>query len=513
MADRPGLFRRMFGIGSTKQAAEPIPGKPIRARIRRGAPKAVYDGASFSRRTAGWNRRGTDPNVELNPAVMIALRGVANDLVRNNPFAARAVSGIANNWVGPGITFQIFRNGKLDQDLTALARQHLESTKCDPEGRLNFYGQQHLAARTIVTSGEVLARRRWRRLSDGLPVPFQIQILEPDYINMMLTEPTENNGLRLQGIQLDQIGRRVGYWMYSRHPGSLLPSSLNTTMIPATEIAHCFKPLRPESMHGATWFSPVIVRMKDFGDYEDAQLVRQKIASCFAVFKTGVPDDQDPEDVDSNGNPVEVAGNAEMVEPGIIETLPDGADVKFASPPGVDGYEPYSKVSLRAIAAGLDVPYEVVTGDLSGVNFSSGRMGWLEFQRSITTWQWNVLIPQFCEPVGQWFLEAAKLKGVDVEGAYFVWTPPKREMIDPSTEVPAARDAVRAGQMSWSQMIRERGEDPETVAAEMEADNARFDKLGLVLDCDPRKVTQVGNSVLQSTPAQDAKPAKPPKAA
>lgn len=491
-----------------RRAPEPVPA--VQQRVRKGGPRAEYDGASYSRRTAGWNRRGTDPNVELNPKAMLALRGIAHDMVRNNPFAARAVSGIANNWVGPGITFQVFRNGALDKDLTALARQHLESTKCDAEGRLNFYGLQHLAARSIVTSGAVLARRRWRRKSDGLAVPFQIQILEPDYINMMQTEPTPNGGMRLQGIEMDAIGKRIAYWMYSRHPGSLLPSSLNTIPIPASEIAHCFKPLRPESVHGGTWFSPVIIRIKDFGDYEDAQLVRQKIASCYAVFRIGSTEGDDPATVDSNGNPIEIAGNQELVEPGIIENLPDGADVKFASPPGVDGYEPYSKVSLRAISAGLDIPYEVATGDLSGVNFSSGRMGWLEFQRSITIWQWNIMIPQLCEPIGQWFFDAAAMQGVDVTGAYFVWTPPKREMIDPSTEVPANRDAVRSGQKSWSQMVREMGDDPETVAAEMAADNARFDTLGLTLDCDPRKVTQVGNAVLQTRPNPANEPAPKP---
>jgi lambda family phage portal protein len=455
-----------------------VPKSQWRKDIRRGG-RAEFEGASHSRRTAGWKRNGRDANAELHPAAMYALPGIARELVRNNPFAERAVAGIANNMVGAGITFQVRRNAKLDPAMIALAKKHFESTDCDAEGRHNLYGLQLIAARELVTGGAALARRRWRKKKDGLTVPFQIQLLESDYINMMFSEPTTGGGTRLQGVELDPIGRRTGYWLYARHPGSVVPGSLHSSLIPANDVAHCFRATRPEAVHGPTWFAPVIVRMKDFGDYEDAQLVRQKIASCYTVFKIG-----------------EVGGEdgLEAVEPGIIETLAPGTDVKFADPPGVDGYDAYSRVSLHAVAAGLGVPYELLTGDLSGVNFSSGRMGWLEFQLSIDSWQWNFFIPQYCVPAGLWLLDAVALTGQDVTGCEFVWTPPAREMLDPATEVPANRDAVRAGQKAPSQVVRERGEDPDTFFAEFAADMKRFDDLGLVLGCDPRKVTQAGNS-------------------
>ncbi|UAK26521.1 phage portal protein [Sphingomonas nostoxanthinifaciens] len=78
--------------------------------------------------------------------------------------------------------------------MTKLARAHFDSTACDAAGRHNFCGLQLQAARTIVISGAVLARRRWRRASDGLPVPFQLQILEPDYINMQFSAPRRQHG-------------------------------------------------------------------------------------------------------------------------------------------------------------------------------------------------------------------------------------------------------------------------------------------------------------------------------
>ena len=280
----------------------------------------------------------------------------------------------------------------------------------------------------------------------------------------------------------------------------MLPGGLDSKLVAATEVAYAYRPDRPEALHGATWFSPVIVRMKDFGDYEDAQLVRQKIASCYTVFRTGVIEDDGP-DTDSNGMPVEDGPLLGAVEPGIIEDLPDGADVKFAQPPGVDGYEPYSRVSLTAVAAGVGLPYEVLTGDLSKVSFISGRLGRLDLKSSVETVQWNILIPQFCEPVGQWFLDAVEFAGGDITDCEVRWTPPRFPMASPETEVPADRDAVRAFQKTPSQVLRERGEDPDSFTAEYAADLKRFDDLGIIVDCDPRRVTQVGQPTDPRNPA------------
>lgn len=490
--------------------------EPAKPGARKSVPRTTtssspgqYEGASFGRRTNSWRRNGLDPNAELHPAALMALRGIARDMVRNNPHAANGVAKLAQYLVGTGIAFEVYRDGKVDKALMGRAREHFESTACDAEGRCNLYGLQLQAAQTMITSGEILARRRWRRKADGLPLPFAIQLLEPDWIYSNLSEPLPNGGIRIQGVEFDAIGRRTGYALYSRHPGSILPYSLDINTVPAVDILHCYRMHRPGSVRGESWFAPVIVRLKDFGEYEDAQLVRQKIAACFTVFRIGDPEGDMPATLDSNGNAIDPAEpNNFSLEPGMIEDLPPGTDVKFADPPGVDGYEPYSRVSLQTIAAGLGLPYEALSGDLSHVSFISGRLGRLDFKQAIETWQWSILIPQLCEPIGKWFLEALDLAGVDINGVTVRWTPPRFPMMSPETEIPAIRDAIRSGQQTISGAARERGEDPELFLEELAADFKRLDELGLILDCDPRQVTQVGNAV-GLTPAQmDAKGTK-----
>lgn len=494
MADRT-ILDRLLG----RPAAAPRPVAAPRQRIARGGARAEYDGATFGRRAAGWRRTQRDANGELSPAVAAALRGIARDLVRNNPFAARGVSTIANNLVGTGITFQVYRNGVIDNALNAKARAHFDTSACDSGGRHDLYGLQLQAARTIVESGAVVMRRRWRRASDGLPLPVQLQVLEPDYIDPSKHGPLDsapgvNGGFLVNGVQFNPIGAREGYWLYSGHPGSARPSSLGSTFVKAADVAHVFRADRPEMEHGATWLAPIVLRMKDFADFEDAQLTRQKLASAFVGVVTGEDDGANIPGIQTEDG---IAGEdrepLDFIEPGTFQYARPGEEINFSSPPGVDGYADYTKVSLRAIAAGLGVPYEALTGDLSNVNFSSGRMGWLEYQRSLAAWQWTMFIPQFCGAVSAWMIDAFEFVGENVTGVTVRWTPPGREMINPSDEVKASRDAIRAGGKTISQWARERGEDPDTFLAEAIADFKKLDELGLVFDCDPRRVTAVGN--------------------
>lgn len=474
------------------------------ARTKTAAMRSIrnqYDGATHSRRSQGWRRTNKDANNELLGAAHV-LAVTARDMVRNNPYAERGVSVIATDLIGTGITFQVLRDGKPDSELQALAVAHLESTACDADGRNNIYGLQLLATRTVVESGAVLARNRPRRAADGLPVPFQIQMLEPDYLDRDRNGLLNGAGQYVAGIEFDGIGNRKAYWLYPNHPGAIAARSLMATSVPAKDIIHVFRQDRPGQQHGASWFAPVILSMRDFNEYQDGQLLRQKIAGSWAVFRIGM-EGEDGDSGDDDGD------RAQFIEPGMIEDLPFGADVKFASPPGVEGYADFTKISVRTFATGMNLPYDVF-GDLEGVNFSSGKIGRIQYYRQLDSWTWNMIIPQFCDGVAAWFFNAAQLLGHNVDGCTMKWTPPRRELLDLATEGPAIRDMVRAGLMDPFTAIRERGEDPETVISEWKRWTELVDRYDLTFDSDPRKVTQVGNSS-SSTPPTPAAPAERPK--
>lgn len=444
-----------------------------------------YQAAGGGRRAEGWRGGSSGANAEARNA-LIKLRNRSRELVRNNPYARRVVDVIPANVVGTGIQARPDVQGQQPYRRIKQAwTQWAETMACDWGERTDFYGLQAQVMRAVVESGECLVLRRRLRNAPGR-VPLQLQVLEADYLDhsrdMMLASQPGNEVV--QGVEYSG-GKVVGYWLYDRHPGELYGLAISR-FVPVEDVLHIYRVDRPGQVRGIPWLAPVMVRLNDFDTYEDAQLQRQMVAACFAGFiqdtgggdgYSGLPTVQGP-----NGQKQTV----DRLEPGMMEILPPGKTITFASPPPVDGYAEYSKQVLRSIAVGTGISYEMLTGDLTGVNFSSGRMGWIEAHRQVTAWQWQIMVNQLCEPVWRWFMEAAALANVsETVGAR--WTPPRREMIDPVKETAALQSSVRNGFTSLSQAIQSLGDDPETMLPELAADLQKLDALGLVLDSDPRR--------------------------
>jgi lambda family phage portal protein len=463
--------------------------------------RSYYDGATTGRRAEAWRIRSTDANAEGASARKI-LREVARDLCRNNAYAARAKRVIAHNVVGTGIIPNVaLAQKRAKSQVEDLFKAHLDTPSIDVLGRHDFYGIQSLVASTVVESGECLVRYRPRRAEDRLPLNFQLQVMEPDYLDTLKDGPLAGGNTCVQGIEFDAVGRIVAYWLFDQHPGSTRVQGRDSKRIPADQVAHIYWTDRAEEGRGISWFSPVIQRLRDLGDFSDAQLMRQKVAACFAAFITDDGTASDGLLAAESTTDESAPYRSESLEPGLISHLKPGEDVSFASPPAVGDYEVYTRAVLREVAAGLGISYEALTGDLSNVNFSSGRMGWLEFQRSIDAWRNHMLIPQLCQRVAQWALDAAFVEIGRTFSATVGWTAPRREMVSPAQEVPAIVSAIRAGLTSRSEEQRKLGFDPADLDAEIAADNARADELKITFDSDPRKTTQNGGAVQVAQPA------------
>ena len=150
-------------------------------------------------------------------------------------------------------------------------------------------------------------------------------------------------------------------------------------------------------------------------------------------------------------------------------------------------------MQLHAVAAGVGLTYELLTGDLSQVNYSSIRAGLIEFRRRMEALQWQLLVPGLCQPVWQRFVLAAQAAGRLPEGEITAdWTAPRFEAVDPLKDIQADVLAVRAGVMTLKEAIARQGYEPAQVLAEIAATNAELDALGLVLDTDPRRSTKTG---------------------
>ena len=347
----------------------------------------------------------------------------------------------------------------------------------------------------MAESGEVLIRLRDRRVEDGLAVPLQLQVLEPDHLDSLKSSELPDGGFIVQGIEFDSLGRRRAYWLFPTHPGDSRGRMLVSKPVPTAQVLHLYERLRPGQVRGVPWFAPVILKLRDLDDYDDAELMRKKIEACFAAFVTGAQD----EDTLGKTNINAAGDRIEAFEPGMIEYLEPGKDVKFATPSANGGYAEYMRLQLHAVAAGVGLTYELLTGDLSQVNYSSIRAGLIEFRRRMEALQWQVIVPGLCQPVWSRFVTLAQVSGKLPEGPITAeWTAPRFEAVDPLKDIQADILAVRAGVMTLKEAIARQGYDPAQVLSEIAATNAELDAAGITLDTDPRRSTKTGQEKASS---------------
>ncbi|MHB1098257.1 MAG: phage portal protein [Burkholderiales bacterium] len=440
----------------------------MQSRARLALAARAFDAARKTARTSGWVAGSTSANGEIGPA-SATLRNRSRDLGRNNPYAAKTFATLVSSGIGTGIM------AKLEE-----GQQWWDAwiEECDADGANDFYGLQALALRTMHESGECLVRLRYRRPSDDLAVPLQLQVLEPDYLDAMKSETLKNGGWIAGGIEYDAIGRRSAYWLFRTHPGdTTVPMrTMNSHRVPAADVIHLYEKTRPGQSRGVPVLAPSMMKMRTLDDYEEAELIRKAIEACYAAFVTT----DEPPVMQADRTVADDGKRRQSVEAGMIEYLKPGESVSFGAPSPVQGYAEYLNVQLHAIAAGIGVTCEQMTGDLSRVNYSSIRAGTIEFRRGIEQRIWLTFIPVFCKPVMKAWKNAAFLSGrVDRTDFRVEWTAPRFEYVDPVKDAQGDQMEVAAGMKTWSELVRERGYDPEATLRELQAEQRKFAELGI----------------------------------
>lgn len=475
-----------------------------REQLRRmdqiAAKRSGYEGAKSTR--LSWSASSNGANAEIGP-YLPRLRARSHDLVRNNPYAARAISSLAGNSIGTGFALKVPK--KLQPYWKAWTEY------ADAEGELDYYGMQALIARTVYESGSCLVRERTRRPEDGLEIPVQYQVMEPDYLDVTKHGEVSGGGYIWGGIEYNAIGQRVAYWLYPQHPGDVAmfrARSLDSKRVPAQFIQHIYEKLRPGQADGVPRFAASMLRMRDLDDYEEAELVRKGYEACFAAFVIGKDGSRtlgqtavDP----SNGRRIE------SISAGMVAYLDDAQDVRFGQPAPSGGYGEYTVQHLHAIAAGAGLTYETMTGDLSRVNFTSHRAGLLEYRRLVECWQWLTFVPMHANRTLRGWERHARIAGKirQKEPLVPIWTPPKWDWVDPLKEVKAVREEMAGGLASLSEKLRARGYDPDEVFAEIGQDvQALASAAGIPADLVFQIMFQTGGASAGGAQAEDD-PANP----
>lgn len=452
-----------------------------------------YEGARTGRRFDSWLTNGSDANAALDGDLQ-RLRDRSHDLVRNNPHASRMKSLVAGGAVGTGIQpFSDTGDVAVDKVIDAAFARH--SAECDADRQLDYWGMQRLVSDGMFESGETVVRRRVRKPSDGYYVPLQYQVMEADHIDLSQMTNT-SGGVTIQGVEFDAIGSRAGYWMYPQHPGAMGTArgvgAFGSKFVPATEIAHVYRKVRPSQVHGAPALAPVITLLRDMDEYGEAEIVRAKIAACLSLFVTQPVDSQT---VGKATTEIDGGGRLETMRPGMIVYGKPGETAEPIVPAGHANFAEFMKFDQHLLAIGVDAFYAQLTGDLGSVNWASFRAGDRDYRAAIDALRWLYLIPMGFDVMWRWFIDAAFLAGrIPVQNYGVRWSPPQFLSVDPVKDAEADEADLANGTLDFAESCARRGLDPERHLASLQKWMQKIDAAGLTLAWDRRKVTSTGKA-------------------
>lgn len=435
-----------------------------------------YEAADNGRRQSGWKAGSGTANVEISQGID-RVRNRCSQMVRDNEYAKKVITTLTTKIVGTGIT--VIPELKSERALW----QRWSDGECDADGQLDLPGLERLAVACWKERGEVLARRRWRRTEDGLAVPMQIQLLEPDHLDHLKTGINADTGNPvIMGVEFDSLGRRAAYWLYPEHPGEslLLRRGMASKRVPASEVIHLYRKDRISQVRGVPELAVSLMRMRDLKGYEEAELVRKRIESCFSAFVTT----EEPRKSLGDLQKEQSSRVVEKLSPGMIKYLTQGESVTFGTPSNTGGYTDYTSTQLHALATGSGVTYHQLTGDTSKSSYTSHRASVREFYDIIDQEQWLTFIPMFIRPLRRWWRDAATVAGVRLGAKPDRITTPRKQMVDPLKDTMADKEDIRGGLSTLSEKLRERGYDPEQVFEEIKSERKTLLDYGIVIDTD-----------------------------
>jgi lambda family phage portal protein len=454
----------------------------FRSRLARMiAPQAPgqrrFDAASSANRWSGTPHFGP-----VGPEVLAAagpVRSRARYFAANNPWAASGVNALVTALVGSGIV-------PASTHADAATRKVIGATftrwanVADADGLTDFWGLEAAAVRSLIIDGEAFLQIITTAAGVSLrQIP--AEMVDASH-NVEL-----GDGRRIvAGVEFDATGRRVAYHISPVRPTDTYSNYAPPVRVPADEVIHLFRPIGSGQVRGISWLAPVLLRLGELDQLEDALLVGAKVAAMHAGFlvdQNGTG--QSPYEGDQTGSVLESG-----LEPGTLRYLPAGFDIKFSTPQQAQQTIEFAQLQLRAVAAGLGVPEHLLTGDLRAANYSSLRAGLVAFRQQVEQTQFHTIIPQFVRPVWERVLTFAVLSDElaasdlsDVLPAEFY--PPAQPWVDPLKDAEAEALLVSKGFKSRRQVVAAQGFNVEDLDAEIASDREREASLGLAFDAAP----------------------------
>ena len=458
------------------------------------ASMTAHNAAANNVALANWNPFPGSADNDLLPELG-TMMSRSRDLGRNNGLMAGGLQTLRDNVVGATLRLSATPDYRLlgwsreqarewGNHTEAKFRTWFDTTECDAARTLNGLGMTLQAFGGSMLNGDAVALPLW------LPRPgaawnTRIQLVEADRLATPL-ELTHREDIR-GGIKFDLHGAPLAYCILKHHPGDLLSvraSMQDYEMVPAytawgrRRVIHLHDKERTGQSRGRPVVSSVMAEFHMAGKYASNELQASLANSLVAAFLESDMDQTEVQQVfgkdlgDTWGDFMKKKPNVRQMEGAAILPLPPGAKLNSFSPGRPNpSFEAFMLASLRSIAAGMNMPYELLVKDFSKTNYSSARASLLEAWRYFNgRRRW--LTDYWLRPLYElWLEEAVNAGQIEAPGFYenkYAYTRARfifggRGWVDPVKDANASQIRMNGNVSTLEQECAEQGLDYEEV--------------------------------------------------
>jgi lambda family phage portal protein len=423
------------------------------ARLAGGRLRARYDAAE----TNDENRRhwamadGLSADAAAAPGVRRILRNRTRYEVANNTYARGMVSTLANDCVGTGPRLQMTGLGR---DLAREVERKF-ATWAKAAGLAEKLRTLRMAKATDGEGFGLLITNP--RLSN--PVKLDLRLVEAEQVASPMAAVIDP--YQIDGIHFDEYGNPTKYEVLREHPGGRSHLTLSPLVIPADKVVHYFTPERPGQRRGIPELTAALPLFAQLRRWTLAVLAAAETAADMAAI------------MHTNGAAsAEEAAKAEEFERIEFErrailTLPEGWDVtQMDAKHPTSTYAEVKREILNEIARTINMPYNVAACNSSGYNYSSGRLDWQIYGRSIGVDRERMEAQVLEDIFAAWFREGVLVEGyfsqplrLTTTDTAHAWRWDGFSHIDPESEAKADDIRLANGSTDLSEIYAAKGYD------------------------------------------------------
>lgn len=437
--------------------------------------KSKYDAAQ----TTAENRRhwtnadalsATSSNTS---AVRKTLRERARYERDNDPHLNGLIKTLAYDFIGTGPRLQLqFEDADYEKARAIEASWNLW---CRAVGLADKLRVMHEAR---VVDGEVFALLTTNP-KIAHPVKLDIRLIETDRVTASVEDAATANDD--DGITYDEYGNPVSYRVLDQHPGNYTTWSVSdeATDYETYRVIHWFRPTRAEQTRGVSELAPILPIGAQTRRYASAVISAAEFAACISgVMKTNGSASDDV-------MTVETLDEVEMVRNALL-TLPEGWDAtQFKSENPTSTYNEFITDKRGELGRPVLAPQNVVTGNSSGYNYSSGRLDHIPYHRSVWIERERARTPIVDRIFIAWLIEAS-VRGIVDDGLqpYTLWNWDWQwdgfASLDPLKDATAIEARLRLGLTTLSEECAAEGKNWRDVVDQQAVEKAYMKSKGLV---------------------------------